>query len=313
MRYLLAAVVLAVLVSLLTAFTSVQPGEIAVVRRLGRVLDDRPGPGLYIGLPWGLDRVDRVAVDLVRRVTLGYARSDRDEPDGATPPGQLLTGDHNLVNAQIVIDYKINVDEVVDYVLHADRADTLIARAAEAALTEWVAGRTVDEVLLRGKADLPQWLVAQAQERIAPYRLGVKVQDAGVTSLSPPAEVKDAFENVTRAETGIERRVHEASQEADAKWRAAQAEKFRTERMTAAYVHEQRVMAEAEAHNFEARLAQYRRLRKDNPYYLNALWWDEMGRLYARLRQNGRIDLLDNRLGAGGLDITQMPVLPKKK
>ncbi len=57
----------------------------------------------------------------------------------------------------------------------------------------------------------------------------------------------------------------------------------------------------------------YRRLSKDNPSYLNALWWDEMGKLYARMRTTGRIDLLDNRLGPGGLDITQMQPPPKKK
>ena len=52
---------------------------------------------------------------------------------------------------------------------------------------------------------------------------------------------------------------------------------------------------------------------KDNPHFLNAMWWDEMSRLYARLRDNGRIDLLDNHLGASGLDITQVPLLPRNK
>jgi hypothetical protein len=49
-----------------------------------------------------------------------------------------------------------------------------------------------------------------------------------------------------------------------------------------------------------------------DPNYLNALWWDEMNRLYARMRVNGRIDLLDHRLSGDGLDITQFPPIPKK-
>src|SRR5262249_7247929 len=51
-----------------TAVTQVRPGERAVVRRFGRVLDHRPEPGLYVGLPWGMDRVDRVPIGLVRGV-----------------------------------------------------------------------------------------------------------------------------------------------------------------------------------------------------------------------------------------------------
>src|SRR5204863_1069811 len=99
--------------------------------------------------PWGIDRVERVPVDLVRRLLVGY------QPDGQaetvqTPPGQLLTGDHNLVNVQIALIYSVNEDHVEDYVIQAERADSFVARAAETVLAERVASRTIDEVLLRG-------------------------------------------------------------------------------------------------------------------------------------------------------------------
>ena len=58
-----------------TCLTQVQRGERAVVRRFGRIAST-PGPGLYFGLPWGMDRVDRIAVDQVRRIVVGY------QPDG---------------------------------------------------------------------------------------------------------------------------------------------------------------------------------------------------------------------------------------
>ncbi|MCI0456526.1 MAG: hypothetical protein L0Z62_06040 [Gemmataceae bacterium] len=311
MRYLISAAGLLVLLSLLTGVTQVQPGEVAVVRRFGRVLDYRPRPGLYISLPWGIDQVDRVAVDRVRRVTVGYAGES--EIIDSVPAGQLLTGDHNLVNIQAVIDYRVNEDEVVEFVTQADRVEGLIARAAETALAEWVAGRTVDEVLLRGKELLPRWLVEQTEARLKPYRIGVVIQHVGVTHLNPPREVGKAFEAVAEAQKDIERKLNEARQKALQGWREAQAEAFHIERLTAAYVYEQVKLAEADATNFERRLAQYRQLSKDNPQYLNALWWDEMSKLYARMRTTGRIDLLDNRLGSGGLDITQMQPPPKKQ
>jgi membrane protease subunit HflK len=316
MRYLLwlllGLVVLALLLSLRTSVTQVEPGEVAVVRRFGRVVD-RVGPGLYVGLPWGLDRVDRVAVDLVRRVKIGFDRDGADAGDTVTPPGQMLTGDHNLVNVEVEVYYKVNEAEVEHYVLQEDRVDGVIARAAEALVAQWVAGRNVDEVLLRGKAALPRWLVEQAQRRVGPYGLGVTIQDAAVTYLNPPRDVQAAFDEVGQAQYQKDGKVYRAQQEAERSWRDAQADEFRIKRLTAAYVYEQQVLAQADAGSFEARLKQYQQLRRDNPDYLNALWWDEMSRLYARMRESGRIDLLDNRLSADGLDITQFPPLPRPK
>src|SRR2546428_852366 len=88
---------------LLTGLTQVRPGERAVVRRFGKVVD-KPGPGLLVGLPYGMDRVDRVPVDLLRRVRVGF-QPGTEQTDETTPAGQLLTGDQNLVNVQVVVAY----------------------------------------------------------------------------------------------------------------------------------------------------------------------------------------------------------------
>jgi membrane protease subunit HflK len=303
---------------LLTGVVEVRPGERAVVRRFGRVLDHKPKPGLWVGLPWGIDRVDRVPVDLVRRVVVGYQPESADNPALGrglpTAPGQLLTGDHNLVNVQVTLFYSVIEDQVEDYVIQADRADELVARAAETALAEWVAGRTVDDVLLHGKAQLPAALVAKTQERIAPYRLGIQVrEEASITHLYPPDEVRAAFDEVTRAQTTMRTNKYKAEQEAERLWREAESDKFRIEQLTAAYVRTQRLLAQAEADTFDKRRQQYHRLRAENPAFLAGIWWEEMGKLFTSMRDNGRIDLLDHHLGGDGLDITVFPPAPKKK
>jgi membrane protease subunit HflK len=294
---------------LLTGVKQVRPGERAVVRRFGRVLPDKPRPGLWVGLPWGMDRVDRIAVDQLRPVEVGY--QDVEDPEAA-PLGQLLTGDHNLVNVRVVLGYTIREQDVEEYVLQQDRADGLVARAAETVLAQWVGSRSVDDVLLTGRGDLRDVLVAETQRRLEPYRLGVEVQQADVAYLSPPREVKDAFDDVTRAQTGIRTEINKAEEFAEARRRKAQSEKYRIEQLTAAYAHEQLSKARAEADSFERRLEQYHRLRKDNPDFLQRVWLDEMGRLLARLKDNGRLDLLDRHLSADGLDLTEIQPPLKK-
>jgi modulator of FtsH protease HflK len=312
MRYLLLIVAAVVVVfTVLTSFTQVNSGERGVVYRFGRVIRVA-GPGLHVGLPWGIDRVERVAVDRVRRVTVGYSGSDSEDIGLATPPGQLLTGDHNLVNVQVVLDYQVDPSEVEQFVLYGDQADGLVARVAEAVLAEWSAARSVDVVLLTGKVALPGFLVEETQRRMAPYKLGVQIKTANVTHLFPPKEVKAAFDDVTRAQAEIETLRYEADQEADRLVRDALTEKFHLEQMAAARAGEITALAEAQAKGFLNSLEVYRLLRQSIPNYLATLWWDEMSRLYARMRETGRIDLLDQWLATDGFDILQMPLIPKK-
>jgi membrane protease subunit HflK len=303
---------LLLLYTVASALTQIEPGERGVVRQFGRVLSEKPGPGLYRGLPWGMEQVDRIPVGKVRRVSVGFTGKDEEDPS-VTPAGQLLTGDHNLVNVQAEVYYKVIDGEVEKFALQSDRAEPVLARLAEAALAEWIAGRTVDEVLVRGKLDLPGHVRAAIQERLPSYDLGIEVEQASIIRLYPPDEVKAAFDEVAKAQTKIVTQVNQAEQEKERRLNEARAEAFQKERLAAAYAQEQRLRAEAEAAAFLKQLAQYRALAEKNPDHLNTLWLDEMTRIYARMKEAGRIDVLDHYLSKEGLTITQFPLLPKKK
>jgi membrane protease subunit HflK len=321
MRYVRIALALLLIGYLLTGVTSVRPSERAVVRRFGRVLEEKPGPGLWIGLPWGMDRVDRVAVDLLRPVNVGY-RPNADDGQ-ATLPGQMLTGDHNLVNLRIVVQYRVQPMAVEEFVAQcADGGttsgiDRLIGLVVESLAAEWVAGRDVDEVLLYGKADLPHWLLAipeqRLENRLDPYRLGVEIVSANVIHLAPPEGVKDAFDRVAQAQAEMSTRKNTAESQADERLRQTESTRFKIVQLAMAYAQEQRMQSEADAQSFEKRLEQYRAARRDNPDVLTAMWWESMGEVFKRLRANGRLDLLDHHLGSDGLNLMQVPPLPPKR
>ncbi len=294
---------------LLTGLVQVRPGEVAVVRRFGRVLPQKPQPGLWVGLPWGMDRVDRVAVDRLQSVVVSFRQ---DDGSLAMPAGQLLSGDHNLVNVQAALYYKVRPDEVEDFVVQGDRVEAVLERAAEAVLAEWVAGRTVDDVLLNGKTELRTALATRVPELIADHGLGLQVLDARVAFIQPPDEVKDAFDDVAREQTRMTTRRHQAEQQVEEKWRQAQAQKYRTEQSSAAYVHAQEVLAQSDARRFLDRLEQYRAGVLQNPQYLRQIWEEERGKLFARLKENQQIDLLDHHIGSDGLDVMTAPPMPRK-
>jgi membrane protease subunit HflK len=305
--------VLALVAYLLTGLAQVGPEERAVVRRFGRVVA-RPGPGLWVGLPWGIDRVDRVPVRAVREVQVGYDPALWSDAPG-TPPGQFLTGDQNLVNVQLVLHYENGETDrdLDDYVMHRDRVEAVLAREAEAVAAEWAAGRAVDEVLLTGNAAIPAWVMGRLPGRVAACRLGVRVQRVSVAYLAPPEEVRRWFEQVAEAQTGIRTRVNQALQERDLRERQAAALRYKLEQEAEEYRETQLRQAHADAAEFLAALAAYRELKKANPDALAFIWWTEMRQTVLGLKaRGGRVEPLDAHLGPDGLDVTQF-LTPKRR
>jgi membrane protease subunit HflK len=312
MRFLWLILVLALVGYGLTGVVQVRPGERAVVRRFGRVLHDKPEPGLWIGLPWGMDRVDRVAVDKIQSVAVGY--QDEVPEDAAIPAGQLLTGDHNLVNVQVTIFYKVRHDEVEDYVGQMESAEGLIARATETVLAQWVATRTVDDVLLNAKTALRPALRSGVAQLLVDknYRLGVEILDARVSVVAPPANVKSAFDRVTQAQTAIATRINAAEQDAKAERRRAEAEVRALELQTKSYEERVIQLARAEAGSFRNRLREYQTARATNPHYLRQVWDEEMGELLKKAQENRQLAPLDHLLQSLGLDLNTAPAMPKR-
>lgn len=291
---------------LLTALSRIGPDERAVVYRFGRVVA-HPGPGLWIGLPWGVDRVDRIAVRTVRQLAVGVDPGDDTGSAGSGMPGRWLTGDQHLVDVRLILDYAVAEDDesLSHFSLQRQHVESVLAREAEALAAEWTAGRGVDDVLLAGRAELPQWIMNHLPKRIAPQRLGVVLLRAGVEHLAAPPEVREAFAAVNQAQTAVHTRETEARRQAEERRQQAETVRYHNARQAEAYRTEVLAAVGADAAAFRARLEQYRKARAANPDALAAIWWDEMGRTLLSLKRRGRLDVLDDRIGKDGLDITQ--------
>jgi membrane protease subunit HflK len=309
-RYLL---LLTLIAYLLTGVAVVSPEERVIVRRFGKVIA-RPGPGLWVGLPWGMDRIDRVPVRTALQLTVGYDPQTTSDA-GSTPSGQFLTGDQNLVNVQLVLDYGIGETDadLDDYVNHRDRVDATLARITEATVAEWAAGRGVDRVLITGNAALPAWVMARVEERLPAYRLGVRLQRVSVGYLAPPEEVRAAFEAVTQAQTAIRTREFQALQEKEQRERQSDALRYKLEQEAEESRDSQLRQARAEAAAFLDELAAHREVSKNNPDSLAFIWWAEMTKaLEAMEARGGKVRPLDQHLQNGELNLTEFVPIPKR-
>src|SRR5581483_9026407 len=119
---------------LLTGVYVVRADERAVVRRFGAVVAERVPPGLHVGLPWGIDVVDRLRIHEQQRLTVGFEAPDALLGRQADPiQREFFTGDQNLVNVELLLQYTV-ADGRAYLFSAADRTASLRA-AAEAAVT----------------------------------------------------------------------------------------------------------------------------------------------------------------------------------
>lgn len=194
-----------------TGVFTIQTDEIALIRRCGRLLPTLVEPGLHFGLPWGIDRIERVKPREVRRVLIGGVKLAGDAAGADVP--QVLTGDRNLVNIRATVQYVIA--DPVQFIRNRQVLDRITTTAAEASLGRAIAARRVDQVLTQGKAELAAAVRTELQTLVDRYQLGIAIRSVDLGSVEPPSEVAEAFAAVVSAQRERDQTINQANSYAD--------------------------------------------------------------------------------------------------
>jgi len=253
---IVAAAVAAAVLTAATGWCMVGPGEVAVVRRLGRLLVPW-GAGLHWRFPLGIDQIDRVRADAVRQVTIGLAGPAASDLEPSA--GEVMTGDLNLLRYQATVQYR--VARPVDYVLRTSLAEPLLATSAEASVCRALAVRSVDAVLRFDRQAIARAVERDLQIASDRYQLGVSILGVSLTDARPPNEVEADFAAAQSAESERDRRVNDAKSYDETTATAARA--AAGAKLNTAHAAAQRtvVLANAEAHRFNVLLADAERSR----------------------------------------------------
>ncbi len=199
---------------------SIEPGEVGVVRRFGRVLDPVWQPGLHWRLPFGIDRLDRVRPAEVRSLEIGHKREAGLE--GELGSGEVLSGDLNLLNIASTVQYR--AARPAAYVVRAEQVEMILTRLFESAASRAIAHTAVDEALRGGRGAIAREVEQTLAAEVSRLRLGVEILSVGFSDMRPPIEVEADFAAAQSAESERDSRIALAHGQADAQLTRAKAE-----------------------------------------------------------------------------------------
>lgn len=201
-------ILLGLVVYLGSGIYSVEPTEQALVLRFGKVARVA-GSGLHYRLPWPVEREIITPVHQEFTTSAGFRFIDRETGLSPLPfETEWLTGDRNLVNIQMVVNFFITDQE--DYLFAClDSRWFLIRWAAEAALTEILGQMQIDEVFAeRNRVALA--VRRRAQDLLDFYHAGVQLTAVSPKKIDAPDPVWPAFNRANQAKADIDKRIREA-------------------------------------------------------------------------------------------------------
>lgn len=179
----------------------VEPGEVAVIRTLGKETS-RVGPGLHVMMPV-IQKRDVVNVARIRRIEVGFRGTQR-QPEEA----QMLTGDENMVDAEMIVQYRIS--DPSDYFFRLANPDDTLRATAEVALRSVIGQTTIDDAITKGRGVVQTKTRELLQRLMNTYNSGLTITEVKLQSVDPPEEVKDAFHDVVRAREEKEKLINQA-------------------------------------------------------------------------------------------------------
>ena len=218
---LIAVAVLALLLCVLTCFYTVDDKQQAVITTFGKV-SNITDPGLHFKLPLGIQKVNKVDVNIFQKIELGYSTDKNGVVTTNESESAMITGDYNIVNVDFFVEYKIS--DPVQYLYSSNDPELILKNLIQSQVRNVVGSSTVDSVLTSGKENIQMQVRELVTAILEEYDIGLTLVDVRIQDSEPPTQaVIEAFKAVETAKQQAEAVVNEAKAYQNAQLPQAQA------------------------------------------------------------------------------------------
>ena len=208
-RILIFALIFILLSGSLSCFYTVNDKQQAVVTTFGKVTDVVDA-GVHFKLPFGIQQVHKVDVNVYQKIELGYTTTGNDYYGKPVDnESSMITGDYNIVNVDFFVEYKISNPEA--YLFSSDQPELILKNLIQSQVRNVVGSSTVDSVLTDGKENIQMQVKALVTDILAEYDIGLTLVDVKIQDAEPPTQdVIEAFKAVETAKQKAETVVNDA-------------------------------------------------------------------------------------------------------
>lgn len=247
----------------------VGPRERAALQLFG-AFQTIEAPGLHWYFPPPIGKRTIVDVEVTRNMELGFFTTATGVVSDQEGEALMITGDLNIVNVQMVVQYRIadlenflfRVDdpgEVLRGVGLGNPEGRTLKDVTEAALRQVVGQRSIDDVLVIRREEVQSATGLLIQQVLDEYQAGIQILNVALQTVRPPDQVRAAFDDVVNARVDKESRINEAKAYEQDQLPRAEGFAQQTVQSAGAFKVEQIARATGEADRFTSVLEEYQK------------------------------------------------------
>jgi len=242
-----------------SSLVTIEPEEVGVVLRFGKYQRTLK-PGLHVIIPFAFEQVSKVPVERQLKEEFGFRTvspgtrtqySSRDYGDESL----MLTGDLNAADVEWIVQFR--VADPYKFLFKVRNNIETFRDMNEAVIREIVGDRSVNEVLTIGRTEIASHATQILQDLCNQYENGIQVDQVVLQDVTPPDQVKPAFNEVNEAQQEKERLINEAQSEYNKVIPKARGDVARVIEEARGYATERVNRAKGEAARFGALFAEY--------------------------------------------------------
>lgn len=245
-----------VLSFLWTTWFTVGKGEQAVKFTLGAYSGSYSPGGPYFKLPWPFEDFEKVDVQHIVEVPIGYRHDSKGAPIDVPEESETLTGDANTVMIDSTLQFQRS--DAKKWLLIAQEPERVLKLLAQSALRSATAERTFDQILTTERTAAQAGSEKRIRDSLETVGISATVVAHQIQDTQPPAPVKAAFADVTNALEEKNKKTHEANGYLGEMRQAARGEAQKLLEGAVGYKNRRVNEARGEADRFDLIYAQYK-------------------------------------------------------
>ena len=267
-RWILAGGVAALVAGVLASgFYIVKKEEQGVRTRFGKVVDAEVGPGVHYRIPI----MENVHIRKVKRI-IRYQISSN---DGGTVNFTVLSGDTNLLEVDLALQYRI--DNLRNYLFVASDPRALITMLVRQDLVNILGQNFIDLIFTSNRNIIQRHLFNQVTDRLETYDIGIELVSLDIVDLRPIEETLDAFRDVSDAFAERMQAESDANRKQERLLAHSRGQSEALVVNAKAKANERIVQAQSSASVFSALLAEYRK----QPLHVSITrYWERMRQIF---------------------------------